>query len=167
MHMNRAFLLQGDVHELTIAVGGSVELVADNGLDILILFLRRKSDYSEEIVVNNCIDGEWGEERSFQISLTSDDRDPSIWFKLSEGELEIWTTVVAGYFERFSDIHRQRVRFVRSHMATNVGASLSTNLETVDYTAVEIEAHLLYRRMDALERRLSVTKLSKQEMFDQ
>lgn len=155
MHMNNALLLQGDVHELKIDPGGSVALVSENGLDVLALFLRRKSEASDEIVVNNNIAGEWGEERVFLLPTAPGGEISSVWFKSNDDGLEVWTAAYAGKFERFTAKTREKVRFVRLNQAVNCASSLTASLDSVDYTAAEIEAHLLYRRMDDLERRLT------------
>lgn len=164
MHMKNALLLQNDVHELKINSGGSAALVAENGVDVMALFLRRKSDTSDEIVVNSCIEGAWGAERIFRLPPIDESETPSVWFKANENGLEVWTSAYAGQFERFTTAHRKRVRFVRLNQAINSSSSLTSSLESIDYAAMEIEAHLLYRRMDALERQLKNAGLSTEEL---
>lgn len=155
MILKNMILLQGDVHELQIEPGGSAALIAENGLDVLATVLRRENEQTPEIIVNDQVDGTWGEERRLQLPNSEGPVGKSVWFKFNGLGLEIWTTVFADLFSRFDEKACQRIRFVRTHRIYNPRNTLVSGMNSIDYTANEIEAHLIYRRMDALERQIA------------
>lgn len=162
--MYNARLIPDMTHKLRLPPGASVALLAQNGLDVLCFVLHRQTDAGDMIVVNDCISDRWGVEERF-VRPPDDAADAfDLAFKFSGGALEVWNASYALRFDRFDRERCDQVRFARfNNGAENPDNSLLFVLDGLDRALASIEAHLLHRRMDALEKQLEETGMSLDE----
>lgn len=129
-------------------------LLSDNGLDTLML-MQRRTDRPNQVLINDCINGQWGEELSLSMPVDEDNGSGTIWMKFNGTQIEIWTLSEASTFARFGDVRRKVAKFIRLNKATHPGQTLISGIERLDTTLARIETHILNRRLDMLERQLT------------
>lgn len=131
-------------------------LLAGNGLDILFFLLHRRDDRGQSLVINDRMDGVWGSEERIVIPPEVANDRLTAGFKFSGEAMDVWNEIGVLQFQRFDKARCDSVRFVRlNNDAHNRRNSLFYTLETLDSTLAHIEAHMLHRRLEALEARLN------------
>lgn len=150
--MYAATLIQNTVHTLGIDRVGGLTLLDHAGHDTLLAVLRRETE-PRHIVVNNCLDGVWGEE-----VLLRADEDPNgqseISFKHTARGIELWTSRESRTFEHFGAASADNVGFARLDGCHCYGNTLRCAFEPVYKTVSDIEGYILSRRLEALEARI-------------
>lgn len=152
--MKNVRLIHGATNKVRLAPDASLSLLAGNGKDVLFFLLHRAS--MEKIVINDCIDGKWGEEIQFILPPGSDDPERhDVFFTLGPKGMSVWNSVYSAVFDRFEPALADQVRFMRLRPgAEMIHDRMTFATEPLDATLVRIEAHILHRRMDALEAQL-------------
>ena len=161
LHLCR--FVPGLPYRVKLDPGGSVSLIAENGTDIL--FYAQYRPDPGHVVLNSATDRQWGAEEHLPRALPEQaaeaeagaDGRPApceIVLRLAGPVLEVELDGKPHVFSRFTQAQAGAVAFVRLHWARDPEAALIWRGETLEVALTGIEAHLLHRRMDDLERRM-------------
>lgn len=163
--LNLCRFVPGLSYRLRLDPGGSVALIAGNGVDILFYAQYRAGDQTGgqaggqagQIVLNSAFDRVWEAEHC--LPLPPDHPAPpapcDLSLRLAGSALEVEAGGTRHLFSRFDAARAAQVQFVQLLWADDTERALVWRGETLEAALVSIEAHLLHRRMDAIERRLS------------
>ncbi|MFZ1468669.1 MAG: hypothetical protein WAT09_06775 [Paracoccaceae bacterium] len=151
----------GLAYRLKLDPGGSVSLIGENGVDIL-FYAQFRVDAGEagHIVLNSAIDRQWQAEQALPLAPRPVSEPPQkplpcdIVLRFAGSVLEVQLDGIWHPFDRFDQKRCSAVAFVRLHWAHDPDAALIWRGETLDAALIGIEAHLLHRRMDDLDRRM-------------
>lgn len=152
--IREARLIIGATSEVNLQPGQHLSLLAGNGKDVL-FYVGHNTDI-EKIVVNDRIDERWGEDMTFVLPSEPEAAGRNlVRFALTPNGMNVWNDAYAATFTRLEPAVAQQVRFMRlSARARLTRDRLTFVSEPVDTLLTRIEAHVLHRRMDALEARL-------------
>lgn len=159
--LNLCRFVPGLSYRLRLDPGGSVALIAGNGVDILFYAQYRAQnpagDGAGQIVLNSASDRVWEAEIALPLPPVPADVPPlpcDLVLRLAGNALEVETGGARHVFARFDAARAAEVQFVQLLWADDIDRALVWRGETLEAALVSIEAHLLHRRMDAIERRL-------------
>lgn len=170
--LNLCRFVPGLSYRLRLDPGGSVALIAGNGVDILFYAQYRAGTGQDQpgegagqIVLNSAFDRVWEAEIALPLPVAeivagtpvpaaAPLRPCDLVLRLAGNALEVETGGARHVFARFDAARAAQVQFVQLLWADDIDRALVWRGETLEAALVSIEAHLLHRRMDAIERRL-------------
>lgn len=146
-------ILTGIVHRITLhSVTGNFQLLDDRANDIL-FFVGIKEE-PRRIVLNNRIDGKWGDEISLPCRQDFDREGISVEFKFNGMHIELWNELAARDFLNFNDVCAKSVGLSRMQKCTNPNKSLPFTVMTPEVMDVEINYQIVRLKLDQLEKRM-------------
>lgn len=180
--LNLCRFVPGLSYRLRLDPGGSVALIAGNGVDILFYAQYRAGagagagpdqPGAGQIVLNSAFDRVWEAEVALPLPVAqivpetgaeivagtpvpaaAPLRPCDLGLRLAGNALEVEAGGARHLFARFDAARAAQVQFVQLLWADDIERALVWRGETLEAALVSIEAHLLHRRMDAIERRL-------------
>jgi len=150
--LENACIIPSATYGITLHGEGSYFAFLDEtGVDYLMFVTLREEQ--NLMVINNMIGGTWGKELHLGIPPKGTPERHSFQFKFNGDWIEIWNTVAMLEFQRFDKRCADRTRFLRLMDATNSNNALKVAIGSLESAVARIDAHLLHRRIDAIERR--------------
>ena len=126
-----------------------MQLLDETGENTLLLAgLKYSGAY---VVLNDCIDGVWGEEIRLANPALGEDGHNTLCLKFNGSFLQAWTSAFVTSFDRFDATRAGAVRFMKSHRAQNKGRSLELRVLSPEAMTFEINHHLMHARLTQLE----------------
>ena len=148
LHLCR--FVPGLPYRIRLDPGGALSLIGENGTDIL-FYTQFRTDPAH-LVFNTAIQQAWGAEE--HLPLPDLPAGPcEIVLRMAGPALTVEQDGQSRVFDRFGPAQASAVAFVRLHWASDPDAALIWRGETLEMALTGIEAHLLHRRLDDLERR--------------
>jgi hypothetical protein len=148
--LTQAYLLPNVPHELRFEQDDSnIRLLDETGENTL-LFAGLKYD-SSDIVLNDFMNGEWGEEVRLSHPSVGDSDHGKLWIKFTGTRLEVWTRTFSYTFVRFDKLRMQSVRFMKTYHSHNTGDSLRLRVLSPEAMALEIDHRIFHERLSQLE----------------
>lgn len=140
----------------------SIRLLDESGNKVL-FFAGPKHD-DRTIVVNDCIEGKWGDEVRLGAPPPGEPGHGRLSIKFAANRLEVWTEAFATQFARFDLARARRVRFLKTFRADDVHGALESRVLSPEAMGFELNHHLLHARIALLERALQARSISPTDM---